>query len=77
MPKAARDPQRLREGLKAEIVSYDDLVAVVDGGGRVRQGPIEGKDYVMADGDVVVDSTCGGKPTQPEPRSHGIIVCIE
>lgn len=41
--------------IKAEIVSYDDLVAAgsmaaVKAAGKVR---IEGKDYVMADGDVV------------------------
>ncbi len=41
--------------IKAEVVSYDDLVAAGSMGaakaaGKVR---IEGKDYVMADGDVV------------------------
>ena len=41
--------------IKAEIVSYDDLMAAgsmaaARAAGRVR---IEGKDYVMADGDVV------------------------
>ena len=41
--------------IKAEIVSYDDLVAAgsmaeARARGKVR---IEGKDYVMADGDVV------------------------
>ena len=41
--------------IKAEIVSYDDLVTAgsmnaAKAAGRVR---IEGKDYVMADGDVV------------------------
>ena len=41
--------------IKAEIVSYDDLVAAgsmakAKEGGKVR---MEGKDYVMADGDVV------------------------
>lgn len=41
--------------IKAEIVSYDDLVAAgsmaaANAAGKVR---IEGKDYVMADGDVV------------------------
>lgn len=41
--------------IKAEIVSYDDLVAAgsmaaAKAGGKVR---MEGKDYVMADGDVV------------------------
>ena len=41
--------------IKAEIVSYDDLVAAgsmaaAKSAGRVR---MEGKDYVMADGDVV------------------------
>jgi ribosome-binding ATPase YchF (GTP1/OBG family) len=41
--------------IKAEIVSYDDLLAagsmqVAKSAGKVR---MEGKDYVMADGDVV------------------------
>ncbi|CAL9444016.1 Ribosome-binding ATPase YchF [Nocardiopsis dassonvillei] len=41
--------------IKAEVVSYDDLVAAGDmqaarAAGKVR---MEGKDYVMADGDVV------------------------
>ncbi len=41
--------------IKAEVVSYDDLVAAgsmnaAKAAGRVR---IEGKDYVMSDGDVV------------------------
>ena len=41
--------------IKAEIVSYDDLIdagsmAAVKAAGKVR---MEGKDYVMADGDVV------------------------
>ena len=41
--------------IKAEVISYDDLVeagsvAAVRAAGRAR---IEGKDYVMADGDVV------------------------
>ena len=41
--------------IKAEIVSYDDLVAAgsmqaARAKGRVR---LEGKDYVMAEGDVV------------------------
>jgi ribosome-binding ATPase YchF (GTP1/OBG family) len=41
--------------IKAEVVSYDDLMAAgsmadAKARGRVR---IEGKDYVMADGDVV------------------------
>ena len=41
--------------IKAEIVSYDDLMAAgsmaaAKGAGKVR---MEGKDYVMADGDVV------------------------
>jgi GTP-binding protein YchF len=41
--------------IKAEVVSYDDLVAVgsmqdAKSAGKVR---IEGKDYVMSDGDVV------------------------
>lgn len=41
--------------IKAEIVSYDDLIATgsmsaAKAAGKVRT---EGKDYVMADGDVV------------------------
>ena len=41
--------------IKAEIVSYDDLIAAgsmaaAKAAGKVR---MEGKDYVMADGDVV------------------------
>ncbi len=41
--------------IKAEIVSFDDLVAAgsmaaAKAGGKVR---MEGKDYVMTDGDVV------------------------
>ena len=41
--------------IKAEVVAYDDLVAagsmaVAKAAGKVR---IEGKDYVMQDGDVV------------------------
>jgi ribosome-binding ATPase YchF (GTP1/OBG family) len=41
--------------IKAEVVSYDDLIAAgsmaaAKAAGRVR---MEGKDYVMADGDVV------------------------
>jgi ribosome-binding ATPase YchF (GTP1/OBG family) len=41
--------------IKAEVVSFEDLVAAgsmnaAKAAGRVR---IEGKDYVMADGDVV------------------------
>ncbi|MDO5368090.1 DUF933 domain-containing protein, partial [Kocuria sp.] len=41
--------------IKAEVVSFDDLVAAgsmadAKAAGKVR---IEGKDYVMADGDVV------------------------
>jgi ribosome-binding ATPase YchF (GTP1/OBG family) len=41
--------------IKAEVVSYDDLIAAgsmaeAKAKGQVR---IEGKDYVMADGDVV------------------------
>ena len=52
--------------IKAEIVSYDDLIAAgsmaaAKAAGKVR---IEGKDYVMADGDVVefrFQTTSGGK----------------
>ena len=52
--------------IKAEIVSYDDLVeagsmAAAKAAGKVR---MEGKDYVMADGDVVefrFRTTSGGK----------------
>jgi ribosome-binding ATPase len=41
--------------IKAEIVSYDDLIAAgsmaaAKAAGKVR---MEGKDYLMADGDVV------------------------
>ena len=41
--------------IKAEVVSFDDLIAAgsmaaAKAAGKVR---IEGKDYVMADGDVV------------------------
>ena len=44
-----------RNLIKAEVVTYDDLVAAgsmpeARARGRVR---IEGKDYVMRDGDVV------------------------
>ncbi|STZ60785.1 GTP-dependent nucleic acid-binding protein EngD [Mycolicibacterium tokaiense] len=52
--------------IKAEIVSFDDLVAAgsmaaAKAAGKVR---MEGKDYVMADGDVVefrFQTTSGGK----------------
>jgi len=52
--------------IKAEIVSYDDLVeagsmAAAKSAGKVR---MEGKDYMMADGDVVefrFQTTSGGK----------------
>ena len=52
--------------IKAEIVSYDDLIeagsmAAAKAAGKVR---MEGKDYVMADGDVVefrFQTTSGGK----------------
>jgi ribosome-binding ATPase len=52
--------------IKAEVVSYDDLVAAgsiaaARAAGKVR---VEGKDYVMADGDVVefrFQTTSGGK----------------
>jgi ribosome-binding ATPase len=52
--------------IKAEIVSYDDLIeagsmAAAKAAGKVR---MEGKDYVMADGDVVEfrhGQTSGGK----------------
>ena len=63
IPKGATAPQAAgvihtdfeRGFIKAEIVSYDDLVdagsmAEARARGKVR---IEGKDYVMADGDVV------------------------
>jgi hypothetical protein len=41
--------------IKAEIVSYDDLVAAgsIAAARAVGKARIEGKDYVMADGDVV------------------------
>ena len=52
--------------IKAEIVSYDDLIAAgsmaaAKAAGKVR---MEGKDYMMADGDVVefrFQTTSGGK----------------
>jgi len=63
IPKGATAPQAAgvihtdfeRGFIKAEVVSYDDLVAAgsmaeAKSRGKVR---IEGKDYVMADGDVV------------------------
>jgi GTP-binding protein YchF len=63
IPQGATAPQAAgvihtdfqRGFIKAEVVSYDDLVAAgsmaeAKSRGRVR---IEGKDYVMADGDVV------------------------
>ena len=63
IPRGATAPQAAgvihtdfeRGFIKAEVVSYDDLVAAgsmaeAKARGRVR---IEGKDYVMADGDVV------------------------
>jgi len=63
IPKGATAPQAAgvihtdfeRGFIKAEIVSYDDLVAagsmaVAKSAGKVR---MEGKDYVMQDGDVV------------------------
>ncbi|HJQ03673.1 MAG TPA: redox-regulated ATPase YchF [Jatrophihabitans sp.] len=63
IPKGATAPQAAgvihtdfeRGFIKAEVVSYDDLVsagsmAEAKARGRVR---IEGKDYLMADGDVV------------------------
>ncbi len=63
IPRGATAPQAAgvihtdfeRGFIKAEVVSYDDLVAAgsmaeARARGRVR---IEGKDYVMADGDVV------------------------
>jgi ribosome-binding ATPase YchF (GTP1/OBG family) len=41
--------------IKAEIVSYDDLVAAgsVTAARAAGKARIEGKDYVMQDGDVV------------------------
>ena len=41
--------------IKAEVVSYDDLVAAgsVAAARAVGKARIEGKDYVMRDGDVV------------------------
>ncbi len=52
--------------IKAEVVSFDDLVeagsmAAAKAAGKVR---MEGKDYVMVDGDVVefrFQATSGGK----------------
>jgi ribosome-binding ATPase len=54
--------------IKAEIISYDDLaaagsMAAAKAAGKVR---MEGKDYVMVDGDVVefrFQATSGGKAT--------------
>ena len=76
IPRGATAPQAAgaihsdfeRGFIKAEVVSYDDLVAAgslaeARAKGRVR---IEGKDYVMADGDVVefrFQTTSGGKAT--------------
>jgi len=57
--------------IKAEIVSFDDLLAA----GSMGRGPrrrarsrMEGKDYVMADGDVggVPLQTCSGKSAVPK-----------
>ena len=41
--------------IKAEIVSFDDLIAAgsVTAARAVGKARIEGKDYVMQDGDVV------------------------
>ena len=41
--------------IKAEVVSFDDLVAAGSMATRRAKGKVrlEGKDYVMADGDVV------------------------
>ncbi len=63
IPKGATAPEAAgvihtdfqRGFIKAEIVSYDDLIdagsmAAAKSAGKVR---MEGKDYVMADGDVV------------------------
>ena len=52
--------------IKAEIVSYDDLVAAGSMAGAKAAGKVrmEGKDYVMADGDVVefrFHTASGGK----------------
>ena len=52
--------------IKAEVVSYDDLVAVgsVAAARAAGKARIEGKDYVMRDGDVVefrFQATSGGK----------------
>jgi len=74
IPKGATAPEAAgvihtdfqRGFIKAEVVSYDDLVAAgsmsdAKAAGKVR---IEGKDYVMADGDVVEfrhGSTSSGK----------------
>lgn len=62
--------------IKAEIVSYDDLVAAgsmaaAKAAGKVR---IEGKDYVMADGDVVefrfnVSAGKPGRSQSPDPMA--------
>ena len=41
--------------IKAEVISYDDLIAAgsVAAARAAGQARIEGKDYVMRDGDVV------------------------
>ena len=41
--------------IRAEVVSYDDFVACAGEQGAREQGRLrlEGKDYVVADGDVV------------------------
>jgi ribosome-binding ATPase YchF (GTP1/OBG family) len=66
-PVAGRIHTDFQRGfIKAEVVSFADLVeagsmAAAKAAGRVR---IEGKDYVMADGDVVefrTGLTSGGK----------------
>ena len=56
MPPSASIHTDFQRGfIKAEVVSYDDLIAVgslpaARAAGKAR---IEGKDYVMRDGDVV------------------------
>ena len=55
--------------IKAEIVSYDDLVAAgsVAAARAVGKARIEGKDYVMRDGDVVEFRFEVHQATQKQP----------
>ena len=60
--------------IKAEIVSYDDLIAAgsmaaAKAAGKVR---MEGKDYVMADGDVVEFRFQQRLVSSPRSRGRGV-----